>query len=638
VLVSAPYPLLRGLVIALVVFTSLLGMAFGPRAAPLVFSVIIGVVFSLARPPGGALAVSLAVSLASACGTVLYAVWAFVSAKCLESHYRALAVASAVEAAGALLAARARVLRSAHSESQSDAETARFEQLNDEVGLAQALQAARDLVHPALPAPAASLQAATLARVAEVRELVLTSRLDLDLLGKDAEARFVLARLAVALRKLGAALTELGAAARGRHGAALPRHDWQAELPDMAEAQRLLDGDPRERVLPIVALRLRYLSEEVEAIQGLVRGDTERHSLGPEELRPSAEDESWPLSAVLEHLTLRSPVLRHALRSALALSAVYYLANALPWATKPYWMLLSVAVVLRGTLDDTLSRRNARVLGTAIGCVLVAVTVPLVSEPILQVSFVVAVGAAHAFVNVRYLLTAVAATVMALLQAHFASPYLGFLVLERLLDTVVGALFAWAFSYVLPSWERRALPAAVERLLAALRLYGACALSPTAPRAEQRLSRQRAYDALAVVAAAVRRSAAEPKRVRPPVRELISALDHAQRLMAHLSSVRSLLARRRARLPTEATSAALERARHTISESLAPDAALDRAKSEAFSIPGLPLTSIELEPLPWLERRLEASEHDARLAGASAREALRQLTPAPASPRPLSQA
>ncbi|MDF3071688.1 MAG: hypothetical protein K0R38_7289 [Polyangiaceae bacterium] len=623
VLAAAPYPALRGLIVAQIAFVALLGGAFGPRAGPMVFSVIIGIVFSLAQPAS----VALEVAFASACGVVLYSGWAFVSAKCLEARYRVLAVATAVEAAGSLLQARARVLLAAHPEETADETEARFDQLNDEVQLAQALQGARDLVYPALPAPRASVHAGTLTRLAELREIVLTSRLDLDLLGDDSAARFTRARLAVALRKLGAALTELGVAQREGREDAVAAHDWPEELPDFQEAARLLEGDERARLLPVVALRLRYLSEEVDAIRGLRGGRTERHSLSPEELSQSVVDaDTWPLSTLSEHLTLRSPVLRHAVRSALALTTVYYVAYALPWTTKPYWMLLSVAVVLRGTLDDTLSRRNSRVLGTAIGCVLVAVLLPLVADPWLKVAFVVAVGAAHAFVNVRYLLTAVAGTVMALLQAHFASPQLGFLVAERLLDTVIGALFAWGFSYVLPSWERRTLPAAIERALEALRAYSACSLTRSASRAEQRLARQRAYDALAVVAAALRRSSAEPKRVRPPVPELVSTLDHAQRLMAHLSSVRSLLTRRSARLPAEQTDAALLQARERIAQGLALGVAGGDSRTRALSIPNLPGTSAEREPLPWLERRLEASLHDARLAGTAARDALRSLT------------
>ncbi|HYQ14937.1 MAG TPA: FUSC family protein, partial [Polyangiaceae bacterium] len=528
-----------------------------------------------------------------------------------------------------LLRARAAVLAQAEAELEGEA-NARFGQLNDEVRLAQALQTARDLVYPAANRRGAALEIAILSRVAELREIVLTARLDLDLLGHDHAARFVRARLALGLRTLSEAVSRLTLVPRGRRGAVAQE---PLELPDLLEAASLLEpGDPRARLLPVVAARLRYLNEEVEAIRGLLLGDSARSSLGPAQLgRYVGDDDTWPLRALLPHLSLRSPVLRHALRSALAFTSVYLFAYALPWTARPYWMLLSVAVVLRGTLDDTLSRRNSRVLGTAIGCVLVTALVPLLADPALKLAFVGAVGVSHAFVNVRYLLTAIAATVMALLQAHFTAPTTTPLVVERLLDTVIGALFAWGFSYVLPSWERRTLPAAVERALEALRAYSSSALELEGSRAEQRLARQRAYDALEVVAAALRRSAAEPKRVRPPVKELVIALDHAQRLMAHLSSLRSLLQRRGKGLAPAETNTALAEARRSIDDRLSLSS-LPPARAQQSSYGDVPGTSVEQEPLPWLLRRLDASVHDAAEAGAAARAALSQLNPVPAKP------
>lgn len=621
-MLTAGHAVLRALTIALVSFLALLAMAWGTRAAPIVFSVIIGLVFSLAQPHSRP---PLPAALASACGVVLYAGWAFVSAKLLEPRYRALSVFACLDAAAALLRARAAVLTDVAPEEDEEA-GARFQQLNEELRLAQALQTARDLVYPAAERRDAAVQVALISRSAELREIVLTARLDLDLLGHDHAARFVRARLAVGLRQLADSLARLAALRARRHADTHPSLDPPPALPDLLEAASLLEpGDPRARLLPVVAARLRYLDEEVAAMRALLLGDGTRSSLGPEQLRRYvADDDTWPFSAFTPHLSLDSPVLRHALRSSLAFASVYAFAQALPWTTRPYWMVLSVAVVLRGTLDDTLSRRNSRVLGTAIGCVLVTALVALAAEPVLKLTFVASVGVAHAFVNIRYLLTAISATLMALLQAHFAAPTGVPLVLERLADTVIGALFAWAFSYVLPSWERRTLPAAIARALEALRAYSQSALELHAVRAEQRLARQRAYDALEVVAAALRRSAAEPRRVRPPVKDLVIALDHAQRLMAHLSSLRSLLQRRAQNLPTGDANEALAETRRIVDERLSVATPREmRARQASYGeLPGIP---VEQAPLPWLLRRLDASVHDADVAGAAIRRALAAL-------------
>ena len=42
----------------------------------------------------------------------------------------------------------------------------------------------------------------------------------------------------------------------------------------------------------------------------------------------------------------------------------------MPWGSHDYWILLTIVVVLRGSLSQTLERRNSRVAGTLLGCVL----------------------------------------------------------------------------------------------------------------------------------------------------------------------------------------------------------------------------------------------------------------------------
>src|SRR5690606_36278759 len=114
----------------------------------------------------------------------------------------------------------------------------------------------------------------------------------------------------------------------------------------------------------------------------------------------------------------------------------------LPWSAHPQWLVLGVAVVLRGSLDQTLARRRPRLVGTVIGCLLVLGFANLQSPALMTAIFLVATGVAHAFALRRYLITAVAATLMALLQAHLADPAAGFAIAERLADTVLGAALA----------------------------------------------------------------------------------------------------------------------------------------------------------------------------------------------------
>ena len=71
---------------------------------------------------------------------------------------------------------------------------------------------------------------------------------------------------------------------------------------------------------------------------------------------------------------------------------------ALPWRAHDYWILLTIVVVLRGSLAQTLERRNSRVLGTLLGCLLAAGLLWGHLPPLVLLLFVsLAQALAHAF-------------------------------------------------------------------------------------------------------------------------------------------------------------------------------------------------------------------------------------------------
>src|SRR5438270_901723 len=78
--------------------------------------------------------------------------------------------------------------------------------ISGEATLADRLQAARDLVYPAVHSARWQRDVALVLRVVDLRDALLTSRLDVDLLGSDAAGREILERTAGALREVGAQL------------------------------------------------------------------------------------------------------------------------------------------------------------------------------------------------------------------------------------------------------------------------------------------------------------------------------------------------------------------------------------------------------------------------------------------------
>ena len=201
-----------------------------------------------------------------------------------------------------------------------------------------------------------------------------------------------------------------------RDAAAAARAQTPARVPLFATS------DPRYPLAVAFYGRARQMVAVLARMQAALRGEATPLPLARDELQVFISPEGWPLAALRAQLNTRSPIFRHAVRLSLALGSAYFIGLALPWASHPHWLVLSVAVVLRGNLEQTLSRRNDRVLGTMIGCLLVLVLAQFGAPWLTTLAFLVAVGIAHSFTTARYLVTAAAASVMALMQAHMAAP------------------------------------------------------------------------------------------------------------------------------------------------------------------------------------------------------------------------
>jgi uncharacterized membrane protein YccC len=311
-----------------------------------------------------------------------------------------------------------------------------------------------------------------------------------------------------------------------------------------------------------------------------------------------------------------APTLRHAVRAALAIGFAYGLGLLSPWGTHDYWILITIVVVLRGSLAQTLERRNSRVLGTLIGCLLAGLVLAA-HLPVwaLLLVLTLAQAVAHAFALRLYLVTAVAATLLGLVQAHLVNAGVSpaFEVLERVADTLLGVSIAWAFSYVLPSWERKQIATLVARSLSAQARYARISLTlgqmqsmERAPELEWRLARRDCFEVLSALVQATQRALAEPRAVQPPLEPLGRILARSYQLLAQLTSIKTMLLLRRERLQLAHVEQPLLLAAQGIDAALLGQAPATAAPVEAATPPDTELLPdpFENDLTPWLLRRL----------------------------------
>ena len=368
-----------------------------------------------------------------------------------------------------------------------------------------------------------------------------------------------------------------------------------------------------------MADRIGHINDEAVKIAALARGDVAPElSLVRNQWQLFVSTTKWSVKPLLGQLGWRAPTLRYALRATLAVATGYAVALQLPWATRDYWILITIVVVMRGNLAQTVQRRNARVAGTVLACLLVMAL--LTVHPGAKVLFLIvalSAGLAHAFALRRYLYTTIAGTVTALLQAHLMLVGLQptFAIGERLADTLLGVLLAWLFSYVLPSWERSQIPGLVKRSIQAQSQHATLALAlldtPQTADVNWRLARREAYDSLSALTLATQRSLAEPRQVRPPLEPLEVLQARSYQLLAQLTAVKSLLLLRRGQLDLAQATPALAQAARCIEAELSGQApAASSVNPPGFSISGQPHLErpdvlLAADLTPWLLRRLQ---------------------------------
>lgn len=252
---------------------------------------------------------------------------------------------------------------------------------------------------------------------------------------------------------------------------------------------------------------------------------------------------SWrdAVERVRRQLASRSPLFRHALRLAIALTVGYGVMHLIHPA-QGYWILLTTLFVCQQTYGDTISRMGQRIAGTALGVVAGWALLQLFPQPLVQ--SVIAVVAGMLFFATRatrYLLATAAMTLLVLMCFNQVGDS-GLLLVPRLVDTAIGSAIAGlAVLLVLPHWQARRIN---ELAATAMRSHAGYLRKiveqyRTGPRdhLDYRLARRNDHNADAALSTAVSDMFREPGYVRPRAGVALRFLIRSHTLLSYLSAL-----------------------------------------------------------------------------------------------------
>jgi len=415
--------------------------------------------------------------------------------------------------------------------------------IRQQSALSDQLQAARSLLLERSGRSGERMRlAASIGILLDALDALVAAQCDVELIRTTPGAAAVLARIGDALRMGSLDLEHLSIELLTTGHPTLPP-DHQLAIDALKDEAVRVEADAMDTTaraaLDAAAWRLiRSLGHIRRLEQSLSDDATARTAIGDIDLAAFIPRRNYRLSALALHLSPQSPVLRFAVRLSLAMVAGALVAQSLGDERHGNWVLLTIAVVMRAGYGLTRQRRDDRVIGTLIGCVLAAGSVAYFPPGLLVAVQGFAVTVVHSFARLNYRISSTGASVMALVSLHLVQPSVPAPILVRLADTLIGAAIAHLFNYLWPRWESFEAPLLAGRLRAQLAAFALAALRGDVSEHDYRLARKNVIEAMAALSDSAGRMAIEPMTARRGLDEMADLLMRAYSLVAQLSATR----------------------------------------------------------------------------------------------------
>ena len=258
--------------------------------------------------------------------------------------------------------------------------------------------------------------------------------------------------------------------------------------------------------------------------------------------REPGKKPSPTIEAFRNHLYLRSPIFRHALRLAILVALGDILGNEVPWR-RTYWLPMTIALVLKPEFTATFTRGLLRIAGTILGLLLATglfhLFSPGVSLQVILIFVFVFLLRWRGPANYGIFGIAVSALIVQLLAVGGVPPK--DVIWARGVNTVIGGALALLAYWLWPTWERTRVPERIAEMLGAYRDY-THALSRWNPAdkswlLESERARRAARTARANLEASIDRLGSEPGTTREQIARLSAALANSHRFIHALMAL-----------------------------------------------------------------------------------------------------
>ncbi|WP_082886317.1 FUSC family protein [Flavisolibacter tropicus] len=227
--------------------------------------------------------------------------------------------------------------------------------------------------------------------------------------------------------------------------------------------------------------------------------------------------QSFDAKLFWDNMNLNSSIFRHSIRVAIACLIGFTISKVFHYGQHSYWIVLTIAFILKPAYSLTKQRNIERIIGTVIGgmiAILILAFIP--NTNILFALMVVFMLGTYSTQRTNYIAMVLFVTPFVLILFKLMGLRFIAVARERILDTVIGCAIAFPISYLLfPKWEaedfkdhiRKMLQANIDYLLTVAKKFSGEVMKTT----DFKLARKEVYIQSANLSAAFQRMLSEPK-------------------------------------------------------------------------------------------------------------------------------
>lgn len=292
---------------------------------------------------------------------------------------------------------------------------------------------------------------------------------------------------------------------------------------------------------------LHYAEKQIEKIRVIERAfasntDLKELIIKDKELERLVAPVYYPFNTFKENLSFSSLIFRHSLRITVTILLGLVVGHLLP-LQNPYWILLTIIVIMRPGYGLTKERSYNRIIGTVAGGVIAFALIHSIhNNTIIGVLAVLSMLLGFAFTQINYKVGATFVTMYVVFIYTLLMPENTTVVEFRILDTAIGGALAFIANYLLwPSWEFLSLPAYIRKSIEAnanylreVKLYYAAKGETTAA---YRLSRKNAFVETGNLMASFQRMSQEPKSKQKQIQLLYKIVELNHTLLSASASI-----------------------------------------------------------------------------------------------------